>query len=112
MNIGGRTCSWAFAIFGRQAKLSPRLALCYAWVDNLAVCGKAYPASGLDLPAVVVKSPAHDGLSSVFVGGLGVGGELIGGIVEVFVICPVRATVGTLDGGLKRWLLRDRSLLC
>lgn len=76
------------------------------------MCGEAYPAGRLDLPAIIIQSPGHDGLGAVFVGGLGVGGELVRGIVEVFVISPVRATVGKLEEGSRRPWSWDKVLLC
>jgi hypothetical protein len=105
----GRTCSWAFAILSRETKFGPSFALCYSGVHNLTVCGEAYPAGGLDLPAVVVKSPSHDSLGSVLVGSLGIRRELVGGIIEIFVISPVMATTGRLDGGCDRPWLRERT---
>jgi hypothetical protein len=76
------------------------------------VRGEAYPAGGLDLLAVLIISPGHDGLGAVFVGGGRVRGELIRGIIEIFVIGPVRATIGGLEEASRRTWWRDKALLC
>lgn len=61
------------------------------------MCSETYPAGCLDLLAIIIKSPSHDSLGSVLVGGLGVGWELVGGIIEILIISPVRATIKVLE---------------
>jgi hypothetical protein len=106
-----RTCSRTLSILGRQAKLGPRLPLCYSGVDYFAVRSEAYPSGGLDLLAVVIVPPGHDRLGSVLVGRCGICGELVGGIIEIFIISPVRATVERLEKASGP-VVRGKSLLC
>lgn len=106
------TCCRSLGIFSGHAELGPGLALCHAGVDDFAVCGEAYPAGGLDLLAVIIESPCHDGLGSVLVEGLGVRGELVGGIIEVLIIGPVRATVYMLERRSRRARSSEGALLC
>ena len=55
--------------------------------------GKTNAASDLDLFAIIIELPSCDRLRAIFVGNCSGGGEdVIGGIIEFFIISPVWAT--------------------
>jgi hypothetical protein len=65
-----------------------------AWVDNFFVCGETDSTSRLDLLPILVEPVTDDRLGTVFVCGDGLGREgVVRGIIELFVISPVWATI-------------------
>lgn len=75
-----------------EAELGPRAALGDTGVDGLADDGRADAPCRTDLFAGVVEGVRHDGFGAVFVRRDGLRGEG-GGVVEFFVVGPVRAAV-------------------
>ena len=61
------------------------------------MCSKSDSASSLHLLSVIVESVRDNSLGAIFVGCGGGGGELVDGIVEVFVVGPVLAALGSLE---------------
>jgi hypothetical protein len=61
------------------------------------VCGKAYPAGCLDLLAIVVESPRHDRLGTIFVGRRRALWQSICGVFLIVVVSPVGAAVEVLE---------------
>jgi hypothetical protein len=58
------------------------------------VCGKSDSASSLDLLAIFVESITDDRLGAILVGGDRLGREgVVGGIIKLFIISPVRAAI-------------------
>jgi len=73
------------------------------------VCGKSDPASSLDLLAIFVESVTDDRLGAILIGGDRLGREgVVGGIIELFIISPVRAAARMLEQCLR--LLESRKL--
>jgi hypothetical protein len=63
------------------------------------VCGKPNSTSRLDLLPILIEPITDDCLSAIFVCGDGLGREgVVGGIIELFVVSPVWATVTVSDG--------------
>jgi hypothetical protein len=107
-----QTCGRSLPILSRKAELGPCLALGNSRVHNLLVYSKAYPTRCLDLLALVIETPGHNRLGAIFVCRGGRGRETTGGIVQFFVISPVRATAYKLDkdsrrDGAQRWSYLD-----
>jgi hypothetical protein len=62
-------------------------------VDNFFVCGESDSTSRLDLLSILVESITYDRLGAILVCGDGLGREgIVGGIIELLIISPVRAT--------------------
>lgn len=76
-----------------KPKLGPCAPLGDAGVDGLADDSGADAPCSFDLFAGVVERVGYGGLGAVFVGGYGRGGKS-GGVVEFFVVSPIRAAVG------------------
>ena len=74
------------------AKLRPCLTGSYGGVDLLLDHGCADPTGSFDALSVIIDAVRGDGLGAVFVGGDGLRGKG-GGVIELFVVCPVGAAV-------------------
>ena len=69
-----------------------------AGIDNFFVRGEPDSTSRLDLLPLLVEPITDDRLGAIFVCGDGLGREgIVGGIIELFVIRPVRTTVMVLE---------------
>jgi hypothetical protein len=80
-----------------------------SWIDYFFVCGKSDPASSLDLLAIFVESVTDDRLGAILIGGDRLGREgVVGGIIKLFLISPVRAAARMLEQCLR--LLESRKL--
>ena len=75
-----------------EAKLRPCLTGSDGGVDLFLDDGCADSTGGFDTLTVLVEAVGSDGLGAVLVCGDSLGGEG-GGVVELFVVCPVGATV-------------------
>ena len=75
-----------------EAELGPAAPGGDGRVDGLTDDGGADAAGSFDTLAVVVEAVGNDGFGAVFIGGNGLGRKR-GGIVELFVVSPVRAAV-------------------
>jgi hypothetical protein len=62
------------------------------------VCGESDPTSSLNLLPIFVEPITDDRLRSVFVGSDCLGREgIISGIIELFIIGPIRAAITVLE---------------
>jgi hypothetical protein len=62
------------------------------------MCSEPNPTGRLDLLSILIEPIADDRLGTVFVGGDSLGREgIVRGIIELFVVCPVRATIIVLE---------------
>lgn len=73
-----------------KAEFGPSATLGHAWIDGFFDNCGADAAGSFDFLPVVIKSVRYHGFGAIFVGGNLLGGKG-GGVIEFFVIGPVRA---------------------
>lgn len=73
-----------------KAEFGPGAALGNTRIDGFFDNCGADPASGFDLLPIIIKTVRYHGFGAIFVGGNLLGGKG-GGVIEFFVVGPVRA---------------------
>jgi len=94
-----------------EAELRPCLTSSNGWVDLLLDDSCADSTCGFDAFAVLIEAVGGDGLGAIFIGGDGLLGKG-GGVIELFVICPVGAAVTRKSERERKCRGKGMGILC